>query len=204
LPRPLFAFPRLEGIVPGHTDSEVMQVRAVVLPMWGAQFQNAAEEYWGELERMGVSEVVVLRPDCEADCTDFTADEPFLMLWGEPGPAQLYAAARLHRARRGAATLLLSPGTEKGEWQVSCDRQGRVNYLEESPPVLRWEETMACVGAICEPMPGLPLPESEEELLGLLRFWMDRGELWGAASEERPESRAAMGEEVTENPLYFL
>lgn len=204
MPRPLFVFPRLEDTAPGHTDSEVMQVRAVVLPTWSAQFQNATWEYREELERMGVEKVVVLRPDCEVDCTDFTADETFLMLWGEPSPAQLYAAARLHHARRGAATLLLRPETEKGAWQVSCDRQGRVNYLEEHPPVPRWEETMACVGAICESMPGLPFPESEEALLGLLRFWMDRGELWGAAAEERPESRAAMGEEVTENPLYFL
>jgi len=179
-------------------------VRAVVPPAWSAQFQNAAGEYWRALERMGVNEVLVLQSDCEGDGTDFTADETFLLLWGEPREFDLSAAAALHRVRHGALTLVLSPWGE-GDWWVACDGRGQVNYLEDNPPTVRCAQVMVCAGAaICEPMPGIPLPRDGEELLALLRFWMDRGELWGATAGEWLESRAAMGEEVTENPLYFL
>ena len=116
----------------------------------------------------------------------------------------LSAAAALHRARRGAVTLLLAPCGEGEDWVAARDERGRVNYLEEKPPTTRCAGALACAGAaICEPMPGISLPRDGGELLALLRFWMDRGELWGAPSE-RGESLAAMGEEVTENPLYFL
>lgn len=152
---------------------------------------------------MGVSDVTVLRPDSDPDCADFTADEPFLLLWGAPGEFDLTAATGLHRARRGAVTLVLS-SCGAGDWLAACDERGRVNYLEESPPTVRCEGVMVCAGAaLCEPMPGIPLPRDGAELLALLRFWMDRGELWGAPAG-LPGSRAAMGEEVTENPLYFL
>jgi hypothetical protein len=153
---------------------------------------------------MGVKEVTVLQPDSDPGCADFTAEEPFLLLWDKPWAIDLSSAAALHRARRGAVTLVLAPCGEGGTWLAAPDGRGRVNYLEENPPTVRCDGVMACAGAaLCEPMPGIPLPRDGGELLALLRFWMDRGELWGAPAG-LPESVAAMGEEVTENPLYFL
>ena len=179
-------------------------MRAVVLPAWGGRFQAAPPGYWAGLARVGVNEVTVLRPDSDPGCADFTADEPFLLLWDGPRTFDLSAAVSLHRARRGAVTLVLAPRGEGGAWLAAPDGRGRVNYLEADPPTVRCEEVLACAGAaLCEPMPGIPLPRDGEELLELLRFWMDRGELWGALSG-LGGSLAAMGEEVTENPLYFL
>ena len=153
---------------------------------------------------MEVSEVAVLREDCDRECPDFTADEPFLLLWDVPQELDLSAVTALHRRRSGAVTLALKPYGGDNGWVIGCDERGRVCYLEEKPPVPRCEGLLTCAGvAICEPMPGIPLPVDGESLLALLRFWMDRGELWGTCSVPY-KSRAAMCDEVTENPLYFL
>lgn len=119
-------------------------------------------------------------------CAGLVGGEDFLVVCGDVvWDFSLEPALALHRAQGAAVTLTLAHSDHPERYgAAACDRQGRVVYFEEKPPLARCESVAVSTGVtVCSPGIFPELDTCGDLSRDLFPRMLDAGRLWAAPAE---------------------